>query len=361
MQPNFAAHYTKGNSESRSSARTQHYVPRLVLNSFTREGRGKKRQIFVYDKRTDRAFRTSVDNVFAERDFNTATTPDGVFCLEDGLANLENVVAPIIAGIIRRKNCKLQTAESAAALSLFIAIQRVRGTTTRAVIEEFTGRVRQVIESNFEDNVKALEDIDKARNSEAIKLQSLNLMRNGAAKFAQHIASKDTVIFSAPIGHRFVIGDSPVVLHNDKDFGPYGNLGLGAPGIQIYFPISPDLALGFFCPSIVAGWKKERDNLANRRAQAAALAVIGSLDVSVQGREAIPLFDRAIAGYDDKLACILDGDPLICDSENMKLMNFLQISQAERYVASVDGDFSLAKTMISNDERFRGGHHPRMD
>jgi hypothetical protein len=352
---------SKDNSESRSSARTQHYVPRLVLNSFTKEGRGKKRQIFVYDKHTDRSFRTSVDNVFAERDFNTATTPDGVFCLENGLGNLENVVAPIIADIIRCKNCKLQTAESVAALSLFTAIQRVRGTATRAVIEEFTGRVRQVIESNFEDNAEVLEDIDKARDPDAIKLQSLNLMQNGATKFAQHIASKQIILFSAPIGHTFVIGDSPVVLHNDRDFGPYGNLGLGVPGIQIYFPISPELALGFFCPTIVAGWKKERDNLVSRRAQAAALAVIGSLDTSVEGREAIPLFDQAIARYDDRLARIANGNPLLCHAENTKFMNFLQISQAERYVASVDGEFSLIKTMISNDERFRGGHHPRMD
>ena len=33
----------------------------------------------------------------------------------------------------------------------------------------------------------------------------------------------------------FLIGDSPLALQNSYDMGPYGNLGLTVPGIEIYF------------------------------------------------------------------------------------------------------------------------------
>jgi len=40
----------------------------------------------------------------------------------------------------------------------------------------------------------------------------------------------------------FYLGDNPVLaLNNTRDFGPYGNIGLAVPGIEIYLPLTSDL------------------------------------------------------------------------------------------------------------------------
>ena len=44
------------------------------------------------------------------------------------------------------------------------------------------------------------------------------------------------------------ISDNPLVMHNQKDFGPYGNIGLAVPGIEIYYPLSPNTILAYMCP-----------------------------------------------------------------------------------------------------------------
>lgn len=49
------------------------------------------------------------------------------------------------------------------------------------------------------------------------------------------------------------------------------------------------------------------------------------------------------------------GQPVPSDSQNMDYLNSLQISQAERYVASSDGDFRLVRRMISDNGKYRRG------
>lgn len=49
------------------------------------------------------------------------------------------------------------------------------------------------------------------------------------------------------------------------------------------------------------------------------------------------------------------GQPAPSDSQNMDYLNSLQISQAERYVASSDGDFRLVRRMISDNGKYRRG------
>src|SRR4051812_41062051 len=66
------------------------------------------------------------------------------------------------------------------------------------------------------------------------------------AKFAAPFLDKDLILISSA-DHRFLVGDNPIALFN---FFPYGDIGLSAPGIAIYFPLSTDLTLGFYCPTI---------------------------------------------------------------------------------------------------------------
>jgi hypothetical protein len=74
-------------------------------------------------------------------------------------------------------------------------------------------------------------------------------MMNSPKNFAEHFFSKTEVLLRPEWQKPFLIGDSPLALQNSYDIGPYGNLGLTVPGIEIYFSLSPTRALGLWYPS----------------------------------------------------------------------------------------------------------------
>jgi hypothetical protein len=69
------------------------------------------------------------------------------------------------------------------------------------------------------------------------------------------LTSQDRVVLSEVVAAQFIRTKMArttirsIAEHLQNTF-PYGEVGLSAPGIEIYFPISSDLALGFFCPSM---------------------------------------------------------------------------------------------------------------
>jgi hypothetical protein len=64
------------------------------------------------------------------------------------------------------------------------------------------------------------------------------------------ILDLDLVLLKNLSGEGFVLGDDPVVFHNQLLEGAdRGTVGLQSVGLQIYFPLSPDHALLFFDPT----------------------------------------------------------------------------------------------------------------
>lgn len=94
-----------GPKKKRSDVRNQHYVPRCLMNPFAKKGGGKKLQVHVFDKRTDRSFITATENIFAQRDFNTFEGADGtVLCLEDGMPAIEDIAAPVLRKLVKARS-----------------------------------------------------------------------------------------------------------------------------------------------------------------------------------------------------------------------------------------------------------------
>jgi hypothetical protein len=348
-----------GEFTARSAARIQHYVPQFLLNSFARPGKGKKLQISVFDKHESRGFKASVDKVFGERDFNTFSSNAGTICLEEALGRIETEVAPIISRIVRLRRIELNEAE-VVTLAFFAALMHTRTTGFRKQIEDLTKDIRRVVASKFEHQREALSEIDRAMAPDAIKLQALGFMVRSAHEFAPLIATKTLVLFSDP-GSNFIVGDTPVVLHNDRDFGPYGNIGLAVPGIQIYLPISADLVLGFLCPSIVEEWDKKAKEAEQKRAQVAALTTIGAPEVARQAQQVLPQVEAASAKAQKLLADVSCGNPIDCSEENVSFLNSLQVGFSERYVASARGNFDLVERMIRDRAELRRGRRLKVN
>jgi type I restriction enzyme, R subunit len=123
-------------------------------------------------------------------------------------------------------------------------------------------------------------------------------------------------------------------------FAKDDNLGLMVEGIEIYCPLTPNLALGMWCPShrekLVEDIQR-LDHLSNRNPTAAER------------------FVGAWSSALDIVEAIQTGKPLRSLPENVEHFNSLQVVSAERFLFSSNGDFALVEDMIRTSPELRYG------
>lgn len=219
----------------RSDARAQHHVPLMLQNAFATPAKGKKDQVFVFDKHEDRSFRTSPENILQQRDFNTYDDGTAVLCLEDGMQSVEDKAAPVIRKIIAERAIHSLSDEERAAVCVFAALQKIRGTSIRSDMADFTKQISDRLRPNGDDPSQ-VPQLQGGDDPEQVKLSALMLVKDNLGEFASNYANKTMVLIAAPPGETFLLGDCPVVLANQNDYAPYGNIGLEVKGIEIYFP-----------------------------------------------------------------------------------------------------------------------------
>ena len=117
-------------------ARRQHFVPQFYLRGFV----GKKDQLFVIDRPTEKSFRTAPKNVAAERDFNRVDV-EGMDpnMVEKALAKFEGEVAPALE---RAKMARsLANKEDREAVMNLMSSMALRNPRQREAINELVGNV----------------------------------------------------------------------------------------------------------------------------------------------------------------------------------------------------------------------------
>ncbi len=82
------------------------------------------------------------------------------------------------------------------------------------------------------------------------KMLDIRMLRK-SSDFIPTIMAKTWVLRTIPEPMRIHISDNPVAMHNAKDFGPLGNLGLAVEGIEVYLPLSASRCLAMYCPIIM--------------------------------------------------------------------------------------------------------------
>jgi hypothetical protein len=133
--------------------------------------------------------------------------------------------------IQRRKQRQLLTGHG--------ATYHVRTLNNLRQIEELI--VAKVEESGGKmQDVKGWEDWHPATEN-SLKRDHLLSIRNSIGEFAQIIGTKDFLLAEPAEGRSFYLGDNPVCLNNMHKTDPYGNLGLGVTGIEIYMPLASNL------------------------------------------------------------------------------------------------------------------------
>jgi hypothetical protein len=118
-----------------------------------------------------------------------------------------------------------------------------------------------------------------------------------------------------------------------------GNLGLGVKGIEIYFPLSPNLSLGIFDES-----NQEIIRTSYKKVKNLRLHELKSLGMDKSKKRQIK----------DLMHGLETGGVVQSVNENVEFHNSMQVTFSSRFVYSSDGNFDLAYEMIKKNSEYKG-------
>ncbi|MEJ0024927.1 MAG: DUF4238 domain-containing protein [Rhizomicrobium sp.] len=337
------------------TAQNQHYVPRFILRQFLSDA--EKEQVQVYDKHADKSFVTSIKNIMVERRFNDFVFEDWIVSFEGIATGIENIVLPSYRRVIERRQLD-GTPQEKADLAFLVAFQLLRTKAHR----EYGTAVEDEIRKRIESEGGKMQDIKgwAPSTEDTIKQEHLTFIRKHIADFAGIIAQKDFALISSMPSRSFYLGDNPVCLHNERDFGPYGNLGLAVEGIQIYMPLSAELMLCAWCPTIMTASRKMLDD-AKQMAEREALAELMAGHITAdQMRQNLDASRTRFSVAESMHQAFAEGRPIDSVDATMDFYNSLQLSYAHRYVVSREGDFDFARTFNRENPEVRHGRRPQV-
>lgn len=308
----------------------QHYVPQLLLRGFAH---GKRKQLYAFDKRDERIFRSSVRNLACERGFYEPAEQKGLSNVDSWMERAETEVAPLIQRIREQKSISWLLPAQRKWLSAFVMIQILRTPSHREMWSDFNRQMTELIRESGADPYK-VENFRPLTDSE-LRDSSIAQIRELAVELCPHILAKSWLLLECSEDYTFWVSDNPVVITNtiNPGDGIRGTLGLRVRGIEIYLPISHPLTLGFLCPTA--------EQMVKSGVQTATM-----FNLAIP--ETIPELDVAFAG----------NHPFRIDSDNVTFQNSLQVSRSERYIYSPFNDFRLAEDMIRENPEIREG--PRL-
>ena len=106
-----------------TTAKVQHYVPQFLLRNF---GSGKKDQVWVFDKTTERSFFTHAKNIASESRFYDFELDGACVSLEPYLSKIESAAKPILAHILRADSLGELDDTARTTLAAFFSIHLTR-------------------------------------------------------------------------------------------------------------------------------------------------------------------------------------------------------------------------------------------
>ena len=317
-------------------AKIQHYVPQFLLRNF---GNGKKDQVWVYDKSSNRSFASNSKNIASESRFYDFEYRGEPITLESWLSDVESKAKVVISFILDADSLSTLSNEQKTVLSSFLAVQLTRTKTFREDWSAFPKMLREHFEragDKVAPGSQAEELICELTDNEA-KEETARIIVGAPATYASHFLDKVWVLAATTRKQPFLLSDNPLTRQNAIDQPNRGNLGLTTPGIEIYFPLSPTRALALLCPTLT-----ER---VHRGASSVMASSASRVAVDVSDPEGIVALSNSSLG----------GKPVQYSPANVENFNSLQVIWSERYVFSYSNDFHLAKRMLEDHPKFKKG------
>ncbi|WP_298554557.1 DUF4238 domain-containing protein [uncultured Algibacter sp.] len=215
----------------------QHYVPKFYLKLFSNNQSNSHIKIFV--KYTNKIIpngdlkNQAYKNYFYGKD----TT------IEKEFSKIEDEVSRIISEIIESKALPKRQNVDFESLWLFTFIQNSR---TKYSADETNKMINQTLKTIFKNDNRFKDKIDEVEfGYENPVLLNLDTLTNTIA------VTKDLKckLIINQTNKPFVTSDNPIVLYNqflEQRNHQFGKCGLASKGLQVFYPINPELALIYY-------------------------------------------------------------------------------------------------------------------
>lgn len=222
-------------------------MPQAQLRHFASDP--DRRSMWVYDKRLDKAYVSSILNAGSENDFNTVDLPTGRWNFEDVFAQVDGRSAALVTSILDARSLSWMTPDDHVALVDLFVTQMLRTHFTRLTPKFLAEQMRDIVSDlGFDPDA----DPDMALPTEAsLRLGAVRAFLE-RSDVAQPLFRLRPSLFEAPPGEHFILSDDPVVRTNAFS---YGDQGLSSHGILVGLPIAPGLEVVLVCPTIVSRYE----------------------------------------------------------------------------------------------------------
>ena len=215
----------------------QHYVPQLILRYFSTDREKKCTNVFNPDKEFYKRDCPLKDQ--AQENYFYGENGE----IEKSLSNIESKVAPILLSIVRDIKAPSIDTEDYGDLLIFTLL--------------LGGRTRFVAERSNEVLNKLFQELAIVGDKPSVKEKNIRIKHKRPAveilratvkalKGADDLKMK-LVVNKTKI--KFITSDNPVVKYNqylEMRNHPGGHTGLLNKGLQIFFPLSPDLMIHYY-------------------------------------------------------------------------------------------------------------------
>ena len=272
----------------------------------------------VFDKTSSRTWNGGLTSTASGKGYNTLVRSDGnMLNFEPDFDQIDEDYAKICDVLAERRSLIGLDDRFRFRLADVVAVQLLRTPIVRSTLEALP---RDLLEQMRAPGDSELPDDNAVR-------QSTRDLIAGRARQRQSLLAKDLILFEPAGAARFWTSDNPVARHSNT---PLGDTGLESLGVEIYLPISPDLMLGFLCPSL--------------------------REMPVTG------IDKKTSRSFSTEEVLRAGVPLKVTVPVVNFFNSLQIHSSQRFLYAANDDFDLARKLLqlhpelsSNDRLFQMG------
>lgn len=335
----------------KQAAQNQHYVPKFILRNFLSNVR--KERVSVFQKSTQKGFVTKIVNIMAERRFHDFQIDENYMAsFEEGICRIEDQLLPTYRAVVERGTLD-QSAEEKADLIALIAFQFARTKAQRELFVSLEAQLKLKIEAMG----GKMEDVEgyEPMTEDNVKIYHMRMIKDSVAAFIESLIDKDLLLMKAPEGRSFYLADNPVTLYNSEPRkGIFGNLGFTVPGIQIYLPLSAELMLAAWCPSIMGKIKEQHRQHKNELAGAMLSPRMMHLAEPEKMAVLIEKLRPLTMVVEGRIRHFEEGTPTLLTAENMDFQNSLQVSNASEHIICKQGDFALAKRFMNDNPHHKG-------
>jgi len=260
-------------SERIQKTKKQHYVPRCYLDAWAVPN---KYQVHVYDLKTDMQRISNINDIASENHFYDFI-PDNVFSkqaldafhkygilldskspfqgIEHAFANyIEDNYSKLLKKVINDSksatpwiinNCYFISEQQKADMSEFLALQFIRTKKVRNMMLELSTSLEPILK----DMGASVETLDKCKvdKERAKNIHARMLMNNkDLPEISKSFWSLTWVLGINKTEKKFYTSDNPIGTHAHIKDPIMSMSGLQSPGVEVFFPISPNCILLMF-------------------------------------------------------------------------------------------------------------------